>query len=92
MSYVLGKVLTDSVAENSTVKAVSRPLQAVYGLAGSEEAMQNLLVEAMLDPKIASQLLAEANTRNAERLANSLAEVARRGAVGGTAATLASPR
>jgi len=90
MSYVLGKVLTDSLSDNATVRAVAKPLQAIYGLAGTEQELQQLLAKAMLEPEIAAQLLAKANIANAERLANSLAAVAQRGAVGGTAGTLAT--
>lgn len=90
MAYVLGKVLSGRTAENSTARAVSKVFEPIYGFAKTDEQVQALLVEAMMNPKVAQQLLSEANLRNAQQLANSLQAIAARGAVGGTAGTLAT--
>jgi hypothetical protein len=90
LAHVLGKMLSGRTSENSTARALGRTLESIYGFAKTDEQVQALLVKAMMEPDVAQQLLSEANVRNAQRLTNSLERIARQGAVGGTAGTLAT--
>ena len=74
MGNFIGKIFSESMASNTTLRTMSRPLDWLYKL--PDEQIQQLLVQAMLDPKIASQLMAKANIMRVEPLATSLRQKA----------------
>lgn len=74
MGNFIGKIFSESMANNTTLRTMSRPLDWLYKL--PDEQIQQLLVQAMLDPKIASQLMAKANIMRVEPLATSLRQKA----------------
>lgn len=74
MGNFIGKIFSESMASNTTLRTMSRPLDFLYKL--PDEQIQQLLVQAMLDPKIAAQLMAKANIMRVEPLATSLRQKA----------------
>lgn len=89
---VFGEAATGAAAQNSTMRAISKPFAWVYGLAKTDDEMTKLLQDAMLDPEFAAALLKEANMRNMAAASNRLRDIAARGAAGGTVSTLANQR
>lgn len=74
MGNLIGRVFSESMASNTTLRTMTRPLDWLYKL--PDEQIQQLLVQAMLDPKIASQMMAKANIMRVEPLATSLRQKA----------------
>ena len=70
MGNFFGKVLSESVADNTTLRTMSRPLDFLYKL--PDEALQNLVVEAMLDPQLAAMMMGKANMMKVDPLAKAL--------------------
>jgi hypothetical protein len=62
------------MADNTTLRTMTRPLDWLYKL--PDQQVQQLLVESMLDPKLASVLMSKANMMKVEPLAKSLRQKA----------------
>ena len=74
MGNMIGKIFSESMADNTTLRTMTRPLDFLYKL--PDYKIQQLLVEAMLDPQTASVLMSKANMMKVEPLAKSLREKA----------------
>lgn len=80
MGNLIGKIFSESMATNTTLRTMTRPLDFLYKL--PDDKIQQLLVEAMLDPQTASVLMSKANMMKVEPLAKSLREKAIRMGMG----------
>ena len=80
MGNMIGKIFSESMATNTTLRTMTRPLDFLYKL--PDDKIQQLLVEAMLDPQTASVLMSRANMMKVEPLAKSLREKAIRMGMG----------
>lgn len=76
MANFLGRMFSETMASNTTLRTMARPLDFLYKL--PDEALQRLMVEAMLDPKLAANLMTKANMLKVEPLARSLRTKAER--------------
>ena len=74
MGNLIGRVFSESMADNTTLRTMTRPLDWLYKL--PDQQVQQLLVESMLDPKLASVLISKANIMKVEPLAKSLRDKA----------------
>lgn len=74
MGNLIGRVFSESMANNTTLRTMSRPLDWLYKL--PDEQVQQLLVQAMLDPKLAAQMMAKANIMRVEPLSTALRQKA----------------
>lgn len=74
MGNLIGRVFSESMATNTTLRTMTRPLDFLYKL--PDEQIQQLLVEAMLDPKMAAMMMSKANMMKVEPLAKSLRDKA----------------
>jgi hypothetical protein len=74
MGNLIGRVFSESLADNTTLRTMTRPLDWLYKL--PDQQVQELLVQAMLDPKLAAMMMAKANITKVEPLAKSLREKA----------------
>jgi len=70
MGNLIGRVFSESLADNTTLRTMTRPLDFLYKL--PDQQIQQLLVEAMLDPQLASQMMSKANMMKVEPLATAL--------------------
>jgi len=70
MGNLIGRVFSESLADNTTLRTMTRPLDFLYKL--PDQQIQQLLVEAMLDPQLAAQMMSKANMMKVEPLAKSL--------------------
>lgn len=70
MGNLIGRVFSESMADNATLRTMTRPLDFMYKL--YDQQVQRLLVEAMLDPQLAAQMMSKANIMKVEPLAKSL--------------------
>ena len=70
MGNLIGRVFSESLADNTTLRTMTRPLDFLYKL--PDQQIQQLLVEAMLDPKLAATMMGKANIMKVEPLAKSL--------------------
>lgn len=70
MGNLIGRVFSESLADNTTLRTMTRPLDFLYKL--PDQQIQQLLVEAMLDPQLASQMMSKANMIKVEPLATAL--------------------
>jgi hypothetical protein len=70
MGNLIGRVFSESMADNTTLRTMTRPLDFLYKL--PDQQIQQLLVEAMLDPKLAAMMMGKANIIKVEPLAQSL--------------------
>ena len=70
MGNLIGRVFSESMADNTTLRTMTRPLDFLYKL--PDQQIQQLLVEAMLDPKLAAMMMGKANVMKVEPLAKSL--------------------
>jgi hypothetical protein len=80
MGNMIGRVFSESLADNTTLRTMTRPLDWLYKLPDTQ--VQQLLVEAMLDPQTAAVLMSRANMMKVEPLAKSLREKAIRMGMG----------
>ena len=80
MGNMIGKIFSESMATNTTLRTMTRPLDFLYKL--PDDKIQQLLVEAMLDPQTAAVLMSKANMMKVEPLAKSLREKAIRMGMG----------
>lgn len=74
MGNLIGRVFSESLADNTTLRTMTRPLDFLYRL--PDQQIQQLLVEAMLDPRLAAQMMSKASTMRVEPLAKSLRQKA----------------
>lgn len=74
MGNLIGRVFSESLATNTTLRTMTRPLDFLYRL--PDQQIQQLLVEAMLDPKLAALMMSKANMMRVEPLARSLRQKA----------------
>lgn len=70
MGNLIGRVFSESLADNTTLRTMTRPLDFLYKLPNQQ--IQQLLVEAMLDPQLAAQMMSKASIMKVEPLAKSL--------------------
>jgi hypothetical protein len=70
MGNLIGRVFSESLADNTTLRTMTRPLDFLYKL--PDQQIQQLLVEAMLDPQLAAQMMSKASIMKVEPLAKSL--------------------
>lgn len=70
MGNMIGRVLSESMADNTTLRTITRPLDWLYKL--PDQQVQQLLVEAMLDPQLAATLMSKANMMKVEPFSKSL--------------------
>ena len=70
MGNLIGRVFSESLADNTTLRTMTRPLDFLYKLPNQQ--VQELLVQAMLDPKLAAQMMSKANVMKVEPMAKSL--------------------
>jgi len=82
MGNLIGRVFSESLADNTTLRTMTRPLDFLYRL--PDQQIQQLLVEAMLDPKLASVMMSKANILKVEPLAKSLRQKAEQLGFGAT--------
>jgi len=74
MGNLIGRVFSESMASNTTLRTMTRPLDFLYKL--PDQQIQQLLVEAMLDPKLAAVMMSKANMMKVQPLATSLRQKA----------------
>ncbi len=74
MGNLIGRVFSESMANNTTLRTMTRPLDFLYKL--PDQQIQQLLVEAMLDPQMAAMMMSKANMMKVEPLARSLRQKA----------------
>lgn len=74
MGNLIGRVFSESLATDTTLRTMTRPLDFLYRL--PDQQIQQLLVEAMLDPKLAALMMSKANMMRVEPLARSLRQKA----------------
>ena len=74
MGNLIGRVFSESMADNTTLRTMTRPLDWLYKL--PDQQVQRLLVEAMLDPQLAASMMSKANMMKVEPLAKSLRQKA----------------
>ena len=74
MGNMIGRIFSESMATNTTLRTMTRPLDFLYKL--PDEQIQQLLVEAMLDPKMAAMMMSKANLMKVDPLAKSLRQKA----------------
>ena len=70
MGNLIGRVFSESMADNTTLRTMTRPLDWLYKL--PDQQVQQLLVEAMLDPQLAAQMMSKASIMKVDPLAKSL--------------------
>lgn len=70
MGNLIGRVFSESLADNTTLRTMTRPLDFLYKL--PDQQIQQLLVEAMLDPQLAAQMMSKASIMKVEPMAKSL--------------------
>jgi len=70
MGNLIGRVFSESLADNTTLRTMTRPLDWLYKL--PDQQVQRLLVEAMLDPQLAASMMSKANIMKVEPFAKSL--------------------
>lgn len=74
MANMIGKIFSESMASNTTLRTITRPLDFLYRL--PDEALQRLMIEAAIDPKLGAQLMSKANMMKIDPLAKSLKQKA----------------
>jgi len=74
MGNLIGRVFSESLASNTTLRTMTRPLDFLYKL--PDEQLQRLLVEAMLDPQLAAVMMSKANMMKVEPLSTALRQKA----------------
>jgi hypothetical protein len=85
VAYVVSRVTGGNINGLSpTIGSVARPLSFLAKL--PDESIKQLLVDAMLDPKLAHELMDEGTPDNVRRFAESLAESMKASGIGTTAA------
>lgn len=72
---LIGAIFSDALADNTTLRTLARPLDFLYKL--PDEQISRLMVEAMLDPKLAAQMMQKANIMSIKPVANQLRKKAK---------------
>lgn len=86
VANVIGQALGKGPkAPSAGVGTATRPLSWLYKL--PDEEIRSLLVEAMLDPKLAEQLMQEGTTANIQSFADALAASTKASTIGGAQAS-----
>lgn len=81
VSNIIGRALgVDAANLPPALRTAARPLAFVYKL--NDEAVRELIVDAMLDPKLAAQLMREGTPENVQAFAESLRQNAMSSGVG----------
>lgn len=81
VANILGRALgVDASSLPPALRTAARPLSFVYKL--NDEAVRELIVDAMLDPKLAAQLMKEGTPENVQAFAQSFKESAAASSVG----------
>lgn len=70
MGNMIGRVLSESMADNTTLRTMTRPFDWLMKL--PDQQLQQLLVEAMFDPQLAATFMSKANMMKVEPFAKSL--------------------
>lgn len=70
MANIVGQVVGDYLGNTTTAKSVTAPFQWLYKI--PESKVQDLLVDAMLDPKFARQLMGEASSTKVLKVSEAL--------------------
>ncbi len=71
---LIGRIFSEGMKDNTTLRTFSRPLDFLFKL--PDDKVRALLVEAMLDPKLASQLMAKASGMRIQPVAEQLRQKA----------------
>lgn len=87
---VIGAVVGGKSADSPMIQSLMRPLSFIYKL--PEGAVQDLLVEAMLDPKLAAALMAKASAKNVDFAAAALKDRMRASGIGAAVGTGTTPQ
>lgn len=72
MGNLIGRMFSESAAENPSVRTLTRPLDWLYSL--PNQTMNELLVDAMLDPKLARDLMKRADKSTIESVSKRMKE------------------
>lgn len=72
MGNLIGRMFSESAAENPSVRTLTRPLDWLYSL--PNQTMNELLVDAMLDPKLARDLMKKADKSTVESVSKRMKE------------------
>jgi len=67
---VIGNIIGDYLGSSSVGKTISAPMNWIYAI--PENKVADILVEAMLDPKLARQLMMEGNTVNVQKISEAI--------------------
>jgi hypothetical protein len=67
---LIGSMFSDVLADTATVKSLALPLNFLYKI--PDEKVSQLLVEAMLDPKLASLMMQKASKMTVEPVSKAL--------------------
>ena len=78
---LIGRVISQNMADNKTLRTMARPLDWLYKM--PDEAIQQLLIDASTDPVLAAQLMRQANMMTIDTVAKSLQTKAQRMGFGG---------
>ena len=71
---MIGRMWSQDMASNTTLRTMTRPLDWLYKL--PDQAITQLLVESMLDPALASELVKKANVMRIEPVSRQLKDKA----------------
>ena len=71
---MIGRMWSQDMASNTTLRTITRPLDWLYKL--PDQAITQLLVESMLDPALASELVKKANVMRIEPVSRQLKDKA----------------
>ena len=72
------------------LRVIGKPLQWIYKLGGTDEAVNDLLADAMLDPKLAASMMEKATPKSVQSFTSRLVDKARAGALGSQAQLIAT--
>ena len=75
VANLLGSMFSDAMANTSTVKSLSLPLNFLYKI--PDEKVSQLLIEAVLDPNFAAMMMRQASQKTVEPVAKALAKKAK---------------
>lgn len=70
VSNLIGTMIARDIGDNATLRTLSRGLSFIYRI--PDEQLQRLLVDAMLDPRLAQQMMGRATTHSVERVGQML--------------------
>lgn len=85
---------TGSTNSHPMLRALAKPLDWIYKLGGTDEQINNILTDAMLDPKLAASMLRKATPKSVQTFSEALRMRSLQsggGAMAGTNSTLLQP-